>query len=112
MKKIFYIVVSIGMLFADANVSVDKNSTKVKKVVDKNSSKTISKKVLSKKEILKKQLQKQIEREKKYAKEQKFYKGKEYNLKDKEIDENSLQHIKAIEPDYDFDITDVYRDDI
>ncbi len=54
----------------------------------------------------------QMEREKKYAKEQKFYQGKEYNLKEKQVDPKQLEQVPVIEPDYDFDITDVYRDDI
>jgi hypothetical protein len=66
---------------------------------------------LSKKE-LEKQIQAQIEREKKYAKEQTFYKGKDYNLSEKQVDPKTLKNIPKIEPDYDFDITDVYRDDI
>ena len=61
---------------------------------------------------LKKELQEQMEREKKYAKEQKFYQGDEYNLSEHEVDPDALKDIPVIEPDYDFDITDVYRDDI
>ncbi len=61
---------------------------------------------------LKKELQEQMEREKKYAKEQKFYQGDEYNLSEHEVDPDTLKDIPVIEPDYDFDITDVYRDDI
>jgi len=53
-----------------------------------------------------------MERENKYAKEQKFYQGNEYDLKAVEVNPDSLDHIPVIEPDYDFDITDVYRDDI
>ena len=59
-----------------------------------------------------KHIQDQIKREEKYAKEQKFYQGDEYDLKAVEVDPKSLDTIEAIEPDYDFDITDVYRDDI
>ncbi|NPA65449.1 MAG: hypothetical protein GXO11_01060 [Epsilonproteobacteria bacterium] len=63
-------------------------------------------------DITDKNLQKQIELEKKYAKEQKFYQGKDYNLSEQEIDEETLKNVPDIKPDYDFDITDVYRDDI
>ncbi|QOR62919.1 hypothetical protein ACM66Z_05545 [Sulfurovum sp. ST-21] len=66
----------------------------------------------SKSERLKKQLKEQMEREKKYAREQKFYQGDAYDLKSHEVDPNSLPDVPVIEPDYDFDITDVYRDDI
>jgi hypothetical protein len=55
-----------------------------------------------------KQLQKQIEREKKFAKEKTFYKGPEYDLSYAEIDPKSLDSIEAIEPDLDFDMDDVY----
>jgi len=57
-------------------------------------------------------VKRQMEKEKKYAKEQKFYQGKDYDFKGAEVDEKSLKHVPKIEPDYDFDITDVYRDDI
>jgi len=57
-------------------------------------------------------LKKQMELEQKYAKEQRFYQGKDYNLSQQEIDEDSLENVPDIKPDYDFDITDVYRDDI
>ena len=62
------------------------------------------------KNLLEKNLKKQMELEKKYKKEQKFYMGKDYDLKSKEVDPDSLKDIKAIEPDYDFDITHVYAD--
>ena len=54
------------------------------------------------------QLQKQIEREKKFAKEKTFYKGPEYDLSYAEIDPKSLDSIEAIEPDLEFDMDDVY----
>ncbi len=54
------------------------------------------------------QLQKQIEREKKFAKEKTFYKGPDYDLSYAEIDPKSLDNIKAIEPDLEFDMDDVY----
>ena len=57
----------------------------------------------------KKALKKAMEDEKKYAKEQKFYTGSEYDLKSKEVDPESLKHIKVIEPENDFDMDDVYN---
>jgi predicted esterase YcpF (UPF0227 family) len=57
-------------------------------------------------------IKKQMELEKKYAKEQKFYMGEDYNLSAVEVDKDTVDQIQAIEPDYDFDITDLYRDDI
>ena len=84
--------------------AADRNTTQAKAVQsDSNISKT---------KLTQKQIREQMEREKKYAKEQKFYQGDEYDLKAAEINKKSLDHIPVIEPDYDFDITDVYRDDI
>ena len=60
------------------------------------------------KKLLEKNLKKQIELEKKYKEEQKFYMGKDYDLKSKEIDTDTLKGIKSIEPDYDFDITNIF----
>ncbi len=58
-----------------------------------------------------KAIKKAIEQEKKFAKEQKFYQGDEYNLKDSEVDPKSVSKLKAIEPEYDFDMdTGVYDD--
>jgi len=62
------------------------------------------------KKLLEKNLKKQMELEKKYKKEQKFYMGKDYDLKSKEIDPDSLKGIKPVEPDYDFDITNIFVD--
>ena len=55
-----------------------------------------------------KQIQEQIEREKKFAQEQTFYKGKDYDLSYAEVDANSLDDIHVAEPDYDFNMDDVY----
>jgi hypothetical protein len=55
-----------------------------------------------------KQLQEQIEREKKFAKEQTFYKGQDYDLSYAEVDSSSLDNIHVAEPDYDFNMDDVY----
>jgi len=61
-------------------------------------------------DIKAKEIEKQIKREQLYAKEQKFYQGKDYNLTDKQIDKHILQGVKKIEPEYDLDITDLYSD--
>ncbi len=63
-------------------------------------------------ELTKRHLQEQMQREKKYAKEQKFYQAKDYNLSAVEVDQNDLDAVPMIEPENDFDMTDVYRDDI
>jgi len=61
--------------------------------------------------IEQKHIKEQIKKEQQYAKEQKFYQGSEYNLKEKEIDPKSLKNIPTIEPEYDFDISEgVYSD--
>lgn len=52
------------------------------------------------------QIHKQMEKEKKYAKEQTFYHGDEYDLKSYEVDPDSLPDVPSIEPDYDFDMSE------
>jgi hypothetical protein len=59
-----------------------------------------------------KHVKEQMEREKKFAKEQKFYQGKEYDLSAEKVDPKDLDSVPEIEPENDFDMTDVYRDDI
>ena len=49
---------------------------------------------------MQKEIEKQMAREKKYAKEQKFYMGKEYDLKSREVDPKMLKDIAPIVPDY------------
>ncbi len=56
------------------------------------------------------EVKKQIEREKKYAKEQTFYQGSEYNLKEVEVDPETVSKVPVLNPDYDFDMDDVYSD--
>jgi len=101
MKKIsiYAIIVSILVSSIYAN---DNNSTTSKVSKEDNSTQKIS--------IIKSEVQKQMEREKKYEKERMFYQGKDYNLSSVEVNKESLKHIKAIEPEYDFDMDDVYSD--
>lgn len=54
-----------------------------------------------------KQIEIEIENEKKYSREQTFYKGKDYNLKGSEVNKESLDSIEAIEP-LEFDMDSVY----
>ncbi|MEO1954944.1 MAG: hypothetical protein ABGW74_09615 [Campylobacterales bacterium] len=56
----------------------------------------------------KKALEEAIKAEQKYAQEQKFYQGDEYDLKSKEVDPSTIQNIKGLEPENDFDMDDVY----
>lgn len=51
------------------------------------------------KSILEKELQKQLEREKKYAREQTFYSEKEYDLESFEVNEESLKALPDIKED-------------
>lgn len=57
----------------------------------------------------KKNIQKQMEKEKKYKEEQKFYQGKNYDLDSFKVDENSLKNI-PVQPNYndDFDMDNTY----
>jgi len=89
MKSLFIIAIATALLLAQNNTTkqIDLNST------------------------LSKNIQKEIEKEKKYAKEQKFYMGKDYNLSEHEVDKDTLKNVPLIKPDYDFDMSDVYRDD-
>ena len=84
------------------SLSAENNTTQK---VDTNSSDQNSSKIESK---ASKQLKKQMDREAKFAKEQRFYQGDDYDLSYAEVDPNSLDGIPLIEPDYDFDMDDVY----
>ncbi len=88
----FFLTISFVNLYADSD------SSNKKAVIDKNE--------------FQKQIEAQIEKEKKYAKERVFYHAGEYNLSDAEVDPSVLDSVPLIEPEYDFDMTDVYRDDI
>ncbi len=66
------------------------------------------KKTDAEKNITDEQVKKQMELEKKYAKEQKFYQGDEYDLKRHEVNPESLSDVPVIKPEYDFDMTHVY----
>jgi hypothetical protein len=59
-----------------------------------------------------KHVKEQMEREKKFAKEQKFYQGDEYDFSAEKVDPKDVDSVPEIEPENDFDMTDVYRDDI
>ncbi len=95
MKKIALILFSLILfVYADSNTTTETNSTK-----EANVSKE-----------LEKNLQKAIEAEKRFEKEQKFYQGDDYNLTEHEVDPKSVDKVPLIEPEYDFDITDLYSD--
>ncbi|HIM94770.1 MAG TPA: hypothetical protein EYM49_07055 [Campylobacterales bacterium] len=88
MRNILISTLLLLSLSAENNISMEQNISKADKV--------------------EKQLKKQMDREKKFAQEQTFYQGKDYDLSYAEIDKNSLDNIKLPEPDYDFDMDDVY----
>ena len=96
MKKHFF----LSLLFLFATVSIYANEADTNKTKPNTETNATSK--------AEQQLQKQIEREKKFAKEKTFYKGPEYDLSYAEIDPKSLDSIEAIEPDLEFDMDDVY----
>jgi len=87
---IFITFVSIS-LGAESNISIETNSSSALKA-DK----------------IKKQLEEQMKKEQKFAKEQRFYQGDEYDLSTYEVDLSSLDSIPLVEPDYDFNMDDVY----
>ena len=112
MRKLFLSVILVGSfmvaLYAENNESIKANadinkSIKAAQSTENNESAKIDR--------TEKQIQEQMKREQKYAKEQKFYQGSDYNLSADEVDEKSLSSIPVIEPDYNFSIEDVYRDD-
>jgi hypothetical protein len=94
MKKIFmlFLLLTLGSVTLSAN-SADK-------------------KKLTEEQLKAKHVKEQMEREKKFAKEQKFYQADEYDFSEQAVDPKDLETIEVIEPENDFDITDVYRDDI
>ncbi len=63
---------------------------------------------ITKEDNIKKHVEEQIAQEKKFAKEQVFYQGEDYDLSSHEIDEKSLDSVNAIEPEYDFSMDHVY----
>ena len=57
--------------------------------------------------IAKKEIEKQIQREKKYARERKFYSNQYYDFKSAEVNPESLKNLPDLEDD-DMDMDDVY----
>jgi hypothetical protein len=107
MKRVFLLLLFIGisstMINAENNNSIKMDNNNSKKIAtQQNKSK--------KTDITKKHVQEQIEREKKYAKEQIFYQGSDYDLSHARVNEKSLSSIPVIEPDHDFNMDDAYSD--
>ena len=55
-----------------------------------------------------KQIKKEMETEKKYAKEQTFYSEENYDFKGAEVNKDSLDSVPELQPQYDFDMDSVY----
>jgi len=111
MKKLFLSVFLIASCMVSLNAE-NNASTKAKSNTENNAT-TKAKENAENNDSVKakraeKQIQEQIKREEQYAKEQIFHQGKNYDLSSSEVDPNSLDAIPAIEPDYDFNMDDVY----
>jgi len=111
MKNIalLFCAILVFSLASETNTSIGQNNASV---VNKEQKKNKTGDTNGTSALIAEKVKEQMEREKKYAKEQKFYQGDDYNLSEHEVDPKTLKDIPVIEPDYDFDITDVYRDDI
>jgi hypothetical protein len=103
MYKIFLGSLLIIFLHAETNCTQEFNTTQ--KQSESNKTQTTKK-------LTEEQVKEQMAREKEYAQSQSFAQGDDYDLKAVEVNLKSLENIPSIEPDYDFDMTDVYRDDI
>jgi len=99
-----YLLLSALLIFSSSVILNAENNRSTKQVpsIESNSS--------AKTKEINRKVQEQIEREKKYAKEKIFYQGSDYNLSEVEVDPNSLSSVPVLEPDYDFDMDDVYSD--
>jgi hypothetical protein len=62
---------------------------------------------ISKDEKVKKQIELEMEKERKYSIEQKFYQGAEYDLSDSEVNPDSIDSVPDLEIQ-DFDMDSVY----
>jgi len=111
MIKLFLSALLIGSLSVALNAE-NNDSTKAKSNTENNTSIEAKKNSENNDSVkakrAEKQIQEQIKREEKYAKEKTFYQGRDYDLSELEVDPNSLEAIPEIEPDYDFNMDDVY----
>jgi len=111
MKKLFILTFLIASLSIVLNAE-NNNSTKTKSNTETNATTKAKESTENndseKAKRAQKQIQEQMKREEKYAKEQTFYQGKNFDLSELEVDPNSLDAIPDIEPDYSFNMDDVY----
>jgi len=57
---------------------------------------------------LAKHVEEQLKREETFARTQAFQMGEDYNLSEHQVDPRDLESIPKIEPEYDFNMDDVY----
>ena len=111
MKRLFILTFLIASLSIVLNAE-NNNSTKTKSNTETNASTKAKESAENndseKAKRAQKQIEEQMKREEKYAKEQTFHQGKNYDLSSSEVDPNSLDAIPVIEPDYSFNMDDVY----
>jgi hypothetical protein len=106
MKSLFISMILIFSLYAENNSTRETNiSNEQNSSLETNSSSETNS---TKEDKLSKALKEQMEREKKFAKEQTFYQGDDYDLSYAEVNQDSLDSVPLIEPDYDFNMDDVY----
>ncbi len=103
MKKLFLLTFMIASLTLTLNAenntstktnpnSETNNTAKAKKNAENSES--------AKAKRAKQQIEEQMKREEKYAKEQTFYQGKEYDLKSFEVNPDAIKDIPDIDIDY------------
>lgn len=111
MKRLFLLIFLIASLSIVLNAE-NNNSTKTKSNTETNATAQAKEKVENNDSVkakrAEKQIQEQMKREEKYAKEQTFHHGKNFDLSELEVDPKSLDAIPDIEPDYSFNMDDVY----
>lgn len=107
MKKLFLSILLIGSSMVALHAE-NNNTPKETKNIENKTKKSNENNESIKAKRAEQQIQAQMKREEKYAKEKTFYKGKDYDLSGSEVDPSSLDSIPLIEPDYSFNMDDVY----
>jgi len=113
MNRLFFSsLVILAMTFTLHAENNDSSGTKQNSEHNKTVVKGQKKADVNKTKLMEEHVKEQMEREKEYAQKQSFAQGDDYDLSAHEVDPDALPDVPVIEPDYDFDITDVYRDDL
>jgi len=105
MKKLF--ISSLLLSSLTLNLFADTNTTE-SNTTHESTLETNSTDVNATTTKIEKALEKQMKKEAKFAEEQRFYQGDEYDLSSFEIDSSSLDSVPLIEPEYDFSMDHVY----